>query len=101
MKCAAFRIECWALGMRRGFPSLALLAPRPPSFLDAARTADFLAAGDCRIAVVEARQLSSFRQRAENLGLDLSIVGRAAGFNLGNGRWVTLRLFAVGKGGTE
>jgi 4-amino-4-deoxy-L-arabinose transferase-like glycosyltransferase len=76
-------------------PSLVLLAGDRVRFLDGADAANFLDRGGCRIAFVEARQLSSFRQRAEDLGLDVDDQGGVSGFNLGNGRWVRLRLFTT------
>ncbi len=80
-------------------PSLVFLAPAEPRFLDAASTADFLAKDGCRIAIVEAGQISSFRQRAEDLGVEVTAIGRASGFDLGNGRWAVLRAFAVDEEG--
>jgi len=76
-------------------PSLAFLTKSSVRFVTATGAADFLNQGPCRIAIVENRQLSSFRQRADDLGIALDVLGRVQGFNPGNGRWVNLRLFTL------
>jgi len=77
-----------------GEPSLTFLAPTRIRVTDGAGAANFLNAGlRCRFAVVENRQLSSFRQRAEDLGLDLVNLGRVPGISLGAGRRVTVQVF--------
>lgn len=76
-------------------PSLAFLTKSTVRFVTATGAADFLNQGPCRIAIVENRQLSSFRQRADDLGIALDVLGRVPGFNPGNGRWVNLRLFTL------
>ncbi len=76
-------------------PSFSFLTEGDVRFVTAAGAAEYLDRGSCRIAVVENRQLSSFRQRAEDIGIDLDAVGRVQGFNPGNGRWVNLRLFVL------
>ncbi len=78
-------------------PSLAYLTKSRVRFVTATGAADFLNQGPCRIAIVENRQLSSFRQRADDLGIALDVLGRVPGFNPGNGRWVNLRLFTLAK----
>ena len=57
--------------------------------------ADFLNSAGCRIAVVDTSQLPSFRQRAEDLGLDIRDRGRVTGFNLRKMRLVDLHLFTA------
>ena len=83
-----------------GYPeeSLAFLNPIKTQILDGAGAANFLNRGGCRLVVVEGRQLSSFRQRAEDLGLDIDVRGRVQGFDLGNGRWLTLGLYVARPG---
>ena len=77
-------------------PSLVHLAPTPVRFTDGAGAADFLdATPGCPVALVENRQLSTFRQRAEDLGIDLANYGRVAGISLGANRRVNVRLFGV------
>ena len=78
-------------------PSLAFLTKSKVRFVTATGAADFLNQGSCRVAIVENRQLSSFRQRADDLGIALDVLGRVQGFNPGNGRWVNLRLFTLAK----
>jgi 4-amino-4-deoxy-L-arabinose transferase-like glycosyltransferase len=78
-------------------PSLAFLTKSTVRFVTATEAADFLNQGPCRVAIVENRQLSSFRQRADDLGITLDVLGRVPGFNPGNGRWVNLRLFTLAK----
>jgi len=78
-------------------PSLAFLTKSTVRFVTATGAADFLNQGPCRVAIVENRQLSSFRQRADDLGIALDVLGRVPGFNPGNGRWVNLRLFTLAK----
>ena len=65
-----------------GYPeeSLAFLNPIKTQILDGAGAANFLNRGGCRLVVVEGRQLSSFRQRAKDLGLDIDVRGRGSGF---------------------
>jgi MFS family permease len=74
-------------------PGLLFLSNLKLDFSDGDTAADFLNEGTCRVAFVEERQLASFRQRAEDLGLELADRGGTFGYNLGNGRWVRLRLF--------
>ena len=83
-----------------GYPeeSLAFLNPIKTQIVDGAGAANFLNRGGCRLVVVEGRQLSSFRQRAEDLGLDIDVRGRVQGFDLGNGRWMTLGLYVATPG---
>ena len=78
-------------------PSLAFLTRSKVRFVTATGAADFLNQGPCRVAIVENRQLSSFRQRADDLGIALDVLGRIQGLNPGNGRWVNLRLFTLAK----
>jgi len=80
-------------------PGLLLMNELKIDFSDGDTAADFLDERTCRVAFVEGRQLASFRQRAEDLGLELADRGGTFGYNLGNGRWVRLRLFtAAGTG---
>ena len=76
-------------------PGLLFLNGDDIRFTDGAAAADFLNGGGCRLAFVETRQLSSFRQRAEDLGVELIDGGGAFGFNLGNGLWVRTRIFTA------
>ena len=88
--CAAPRFAAAGYGE----PSLAFLAPTRIRITDGAGAANFLNGPPrCRFAIVESRQLSSFRQRAEDLGLGLVNLGRVPGISLGVGRRVTVQVF--------
>ena len=63
---------------------------------DGAGAAEFLRGGECRFAFVEARQERSFAQRADAIGLRYSSGPRIEGFNLGNGRAVTIAVYRSG-----
>ena len=77
-------------------PALTFLAEGRTRLTDGAGAAIFLANTPvCRLAVVENRQLSSFRQKAEDLGIDVETVGRVPGIALGLGRRVTLQVFRL------
>jgi 4-amino-4-deoxy-L-arabinose transferase-like glycosyltransferase len=65
------------------------------TFRDAAGAADFLNGEGCRAAVVDTGQISSFRQRADDLGLDLLDRGRVGGVNTRKLRRIGLHVFTV------
>jgi len=78
-------------------PSLIFFAGTDTTLTDGAGAAEFLRHGDCRVAVVEAREQRSFAQRAEAIGLVVRR-GPAVGDNLySNGRPVSLSVFARGQ----
>ena len=64
-------------------------------FVDAAGAADFLAVDGCRVAAVERGQISSFRQRADDLGLDLADHARVVGLNLRKLRRAEMHVFTL------
>ena len=80
-----------------GFPeeSLVLLAGRATLLTDGWGAADFLNVKGCRIAAIDTTQISSFRQHADDLGLDLVERGRVDGFDTRKARRVDIHLFAV------
>lgn len=80
-----------------GFPeeSLVLIAGRGTLLTDGAGAADFLNLRGCRIAAVDTTQISSFRQHADDLGLDLTEHGRVKGFDTRKTRRVDIHLFSV------
>lgn len=80
-----------------GFPeeSLVLMAGRGTLLTDGWGAADFLNAKGCRIAAVDTTQISSFRQHADDLGLDLVERGRVNGFDTRKMRRVEIHLFSV------
>jgi hypothetical protein len=76
-----------------------VLAAGPDTLLtDGAGAADFLNRPGCRVAAVNSSQISSFRQRAEDLGIDLVDRGRVTGFNLRKMSVVDIHLFVAGGG---
>jgi hypothetical protein len=81
-----------------GYPEESLVLALGPEtrIVDPWSAADFLNSAGCRIAVVDTSQISSFRQRAEDLGLGLLDRGRVTGFNLRKMRAVDLHLFTAG-----
>jgi 4-amino-4-deoxy-L-arabinose transferase-like glycosyltransferase len=80
-----------------GFPeeSLVLIAGRGTLLTDGWGAADFLNARGCRIAAIDTSQISSFRQRADDLGLDLIERGRVVGVDTRKMRRVDMHLFSV------
>ena len=80
-----------------GFPeeSLVLMAGRGTLLTDGGGAADFLNVRGCRVAAVDTSQISSFRQRADDLGLDLVERGRVHGFDTRKMRRVDIHLFSV------
>ncbi|MCC6891118.1 MAG: glycosyltransferase family 39 protein [Hyphomicrobiales bacterium] len=79
-----------------GEPSLVFLVGTGLRHTDGAGAAEFLRGGDCRFALVEARQERSFAQRADAVGLLYSSGPRIEGYNMGNGRTVTIAVYRSG-----
>jgi 4-amino-4-deoxy-L-arabinose transferase-like glycosyltransferase len=79
-----------------GEASLVFLAGTATRQTDGTGAADFLRGGECRFAFVEARQERNFAQRADAIGLLYSSGPRIEGFNLGNGRAVTVAVYRSG-----
>jgi hypothetical protein len=79
-----------------GEASLVFLAGTATRHTDGAGAAEFLRGGECRFAFVEARQERSFAQRADAIGLLYSSGPRIEGFNMGNGRSVTIAVYRSG-----
>ncbi len=79
-----------------GEASVVFLAGTATRQTDGAGAAEFLRGGECRFAFVEARQERNFAQRAEAIGLHYSSGPRVEGFNLGNGRSVTVAVYRSG-----
>jgi 4-amino-4-deoxy-L-arabinose transferase-like glycosyltransferase len=74
-------------------PSLVFLAGTNTRLTDGGGAADFLRAGECRFAFVEARQERSFAQRAEAVGLRYTAGPRIEAINISNGQAVTIAVF--------
>jgi hypothetical protein len=60
---------------------------------DGSGAADFLSQGSCRFALVEARAERSFVQRAEAIGLRYNMASRIEGYNISQGRAVSIAIF--------
>jgi len=74
-------------------PSLVLLAGTDTLLTDGSGAANFLAAGDCRAAFIEKRQLQSFNERADDLGMMVDEAGTVRGYALNGGRILDLHIF--------
>lgn len=55
--------------------------------------ADFLLQGSCRFALIEAREERSFAQRAEAIGLRYAVGDRIEGYNISQGRAISVAVF--------
>jgi hypothetical protein len=60
---------------------------------DGSGAADFLSQGACRFALVEQRSERSFVQRAEAIGLRYNVAARVDGYNISQGRAVSISIF--------
>jgi 4-amino-4-deoxy-L-arabinose transferase-like glycosyltransferase len=74
-------------------PSLVFLAGTATRLTDPSGAADFLRAGGCRFAFIEARGQRAFALRAEAIGLRYKAGPRVRGFNISNGQWLTIAMF--------
>jgi 4-amino-4-deoxy-L-arabinose transferase-like glycosyltransferase len=74
-------------------PSLVFLAGTTIRFTDAAGAADFLREGGCRFAFIDAKQERDFALRAEAVGLRYGRGPRIDGYNISNGRPITIAVF--------
>jgi 4-amino-4-deoxy-L-arabinose transferase-like glycosyltransferase len=74
-------------------PSMVFLFGTSILLTDGAGAADFLQAGGCRFAMVDARQERAFAQRAEAIGLRYAPGPRIDGFNYNAGRAITVAVY--------
>jgi 4-amino-4-deoxy-L-arabinose transferase-like glycosyltransferase len=74
-------------------PSLVFLAGTATRLTDPSGAADFLRAGGCRFAFIEARGQRAFALRAQAIGLRYKAGPRVRGFNISNGQWLTIAVF--------
>jgi 4-amino-4-deoxy-L-arabinose transferase-like glycosyltransferase len=75
-------------------PSLVFLIGTHTRLVDGSSAAEILRGGDCRFAIIEARQERAFAQRAEQIGLRYRLGRRLeGGFNLNGGRQVTFAIY--------
>jgi 4-amino-4-deoxy-L-arabinose transferase-like glycosyltransferase len=74
-------------------PSLVFLAGTSTRLTDVAGAAQFLAGGECRFALIEARQERGFAVQAEAIGLRYSPGPRIDAINLSNGQAITMAVY--------
>src|ERR1700678_3482764 len=74
-------------------PSLVFMTGTSTLLTDGSGAADFLGQGSCRFALVEARSERGFAQRAEAIGLRYNVATRIEGYNLSQGRAVSIAVF--------
>ncbi|WMT78879.1 glycosyltransferase family 39 protein [Bradyrhizobium sp. Ash2021] len=74
-------------------PSLVFMTGTDTLLTDGSGAADFLARGSCRFALVESRTERSFIQRAEAIGLRYNAPTRIDGYNISQGRAVSIAIF--------
>lgn len=74
-------------------PSLVFMTDTSTLLTDGSGAADFLAQGTCRFALVEQRSERSFVLRAEAIGLRYNAPVRVEGFNLSQGRAISIAIF--------
>ncbi|MGY3615133.1 ArnT family glycosyltransferase [Bradyrhizobium sp. USDA 10063] len=74
-------------------PSLVFLTDTSIVLTDGSGAADFLAQGACRFALVEARSERNFVQRAEAIGLRYNAAMRIDGYNISQGRAISIAIY--------
>src|SRR3954449_3274582 len=75
-------------------PSLVFLIGTHTRLVDGSSAAEILRGGDCRFAIIEARQERAFAQRAEQIGLRYRLGRRVeGGFNINGGRQVSFAIY--------
>ena len=74
-------------------PSLVFMLGTGTRFTDGTGAAIFLGQGLCHFALIDARSVGSFVQRANSIGLRYTLTQRIEGYNISIGRPVSLILF--------
>jgi 4-amino-4-deoxy-L-arabinose transferase-like glycosyltransferase len=74
-------------------PSLIFMTGTSTTLTDGSGAADFLSQGSCRFALVEQRTERSFVQRAEAIGLRYNALTRIDGYNISQGKPVSIAIF--------
>ncbi len=74
-------------------PSLVFMTGTSTLLTDGSGAADFLGRGSCRFALVESRSERGFAQRAEAIGLRYNVATRVEGYNLSQGRPISVAVF--------
>jgi 4-amino-4-deoxy-L-arabinose transferase-like glycosyltransferase len=74
-------------------PSLVFMTGTSTLLTDGSGAADFLGQGSCRFALVEQRSERAFAQRAEAIGLRYNVATRVDGYNISQGRAISIAIF--------
>jgi 4-amino-4-deoxy-L-arabinose transferase-like glycosyltransferase len=74
-------------------PSLVFMTGTGTLLTDGSGAADFLGQGSCRFALVEARSERVFVLRAEAIGLRYNVATRIEGYNISQGRAISIAIF--------
>jgi 4-amino-4-deoxy-L-arabinose transferase-like glycosyltransferase len=74
-------------------PSLVFMTGTSTVLTDGSGAADFLGQGSCRFALVEQRSERAFAQRAEAIGLRYNVATRIDGYNISQGRAISIAIF--------
>lgn len=74
-------------------PSLVFMTGTDTLLTDGSGAADFLGQGTCRFALVESRSERGFVQRAEAIGLRYNVATRIEGYNISQGKAVSIAIF--------
>src|ERR1700753_4351317 len=74
-------------------PSLVFMTGTSTLLTDGSGAADFLAQGSCRFALIEQRAERSFAQRAEAIGMRYDVASRIEGYNISQGRPISIAIF--------
>jgi len=74
-------------------PSLVFMTDTSTLLTDGSGAADFLNQGRCRFALIEQRSERTFVQRAEAIGLRYNVATRIEGYNISQGRAVSIAIY--------
>ena len=74
-------------------PSLVFMTDTSTLLTDGSGAADFLGQGSCRFALVEQRSERGFAQRAEAIGLRYNVAARIDGYNISQGRAISIAIY--------
>ncbi|MEW6767659.1 MAG: glycosyltransferase family 39 protein [Pseudomonadota bacterium] len=74
-------------------PSLVFMVGTSTLLTNGSGAADFLLQGSCRFALIEARDERAFAQRAEAIGLRYAVGDRIEGYNISQGRAISVAVF--------
>ena len=74
-------------------PSLVFMTGTATVLTDGSGAADFLGQGTCRFALVESRAERGFAQRAEAIGLRYNVATRIDGYNISQGKAISIAVF--------